>query len=43
VLGDDHPNTLGSASNLARDLHALGEHQAAREWEAFVERHRREP
>jgi hypothetical protein len=21
VLGDDHPNTLGSASNLARDLY----------------------
>ena len=25
VLGDDHPSTLTSASNLAADLHALGE------------------
>ena len=31
VLGDDHPDTLTSASNLARDLHALGEHQQARD------------
>jgi hypothetical protein len=29
VLGDDHPNTLTSAYNLARDLSALGEHQQA--------------
>jgi hypothetical protein len=25
VLGDDHPNTLTSANNLALDLRALGE------------------
>jgi hypothetical protein len=31
VLGEDHPNTLTSASNLAADLHALGEHAAARQ------------
>jgi hypothetical protein len=31
VLGDDHPNTLTSASNLAISLVKLGEHQAARE------------
>jgi hypothetical protein len=43
VLGDDHPSTLISASNLALDLYALGEHRAAREWDDFVRRHRREP
>jgi len=31
VLGEDHPDTLGSASSLAADLRALGETQAARE------------
>ena len=31
MLGDDHPNTLTSANNLAADLRNLGEHQAARE------------
>ena len=31
VLGEDHPGTLISASNLADDLRDLGEHQAARE------------
>jgi hypothetical protein len=31
VLGDDHPDTLGSAHNLAVDLRALGEHHQARE------------
>ena len=25
VLGDDHPHTLTSASNLADDLHSLGQ------------------
>jgi hypothetical protein len=30
VLGEDHPETLTSASRLAADLHALGEHQQAR-------------
>lgn len=28
---EDHPSTLTSAGNLAEDLYALGEHQAARE------------
>ena len=27
VLGDDHPDTLTSANNLATDLAALGEHE----------------
>ena len=31
MLGNDHPSTLTSASNLASDLRMLGEHQAARE------------
>jgi hypothetical protein len=31
VLGEDHPNTLQSASNLASDLRNLSEYQAARE------------
>ena len=31
MLGDDHPDTLASADNLAADLRNLGEHQAARE------------
>ena len=26
VLGDDHPDTLISANNLAADMRALGEH-----------------
>ena len=30
-LGDDHPDTLTSASNLAISLRAVREHQAARE------------
>jgi hypothetical protein len=30
ALGDDHPNTLTSASNLAATLAALGDLQAAR-------------
>jgi hypothetical protein len=30
VLGDNHPETLTSASRLAADLHALGEYQQAR-------------
>jgi hypothetical protein len=29
-LGEDHPDTLKSANNLARDLRALGEYQQAR-------------
>ncbi|WP_439384488.1 FxSxx-COOH system tetratricopeptide repeat protein [Amycolatopsis lexingtonensis] len=31
LLGDDHPETLTSATNLAGDLNALGKHQQARE------------
>ena len=31
MLGEDHPDTLVSASNLAIDLRDLGEHQAARD------------
>ena len=30
-LGDDHPDTLASANNLATDLRALGEYQQARD------------
>jgi hypothetical protein len=30
VLGDDHPETLTSAHNLASELAALGEYQQAR-------------
>jgi tetratricopeptide (TPR) repeat protein len=30
TLGEDHPDTLTSANNLARDLRALGEYQQAR-------------
>ncbi|MGH3770589.1 MAG: FxSxx-COOH system tetratricopeptide repeat protein [Pseudonocardiaceae bacterium] len=31
LLGDDHPDTLNSVSNLANDLRELGEHQRARQ------------
>ena len=31
MLGEDHPDTLISANNLAINLRNLGEHQAARE------------
>ena len=34
VLGEDHPDTLAWASNLAADLRALGDHQAAAELDA---------
>ena len=30
-MGEDHPQTLASASNLADHLRALGEHRAARD------------
>ena len=30
MLGEDHPDTLASANNLAIDLHALGEYEQAR-------------
>ncbi|MGH3768394.1 MAG: tetratricopeptide repeat protein [Pseudonocardiaceae bacterium] len=29
LLGEDHPDVLGSAHNLARDLHALGDYERA--------------
>jgi hypothetical protein len=31
VLGENHPDTLTSATNLAADLRALGEHEQARQ------------
>jgi hypothetical protein len=31
VLGEDHPDTLNSAHNLAADLSAVGHHEAARD------------
>ena len=31
MLGEDHPETLRSASNVANDLGNLGEYQAARD------------
>jgi Tetratricopeptide repeat len=33
LLGEDHPDVLGSTYNLARDLHALGEYKRARQVE----------
>ncbi|MFD7184972.1 tetratricopeptide repeat protein, partial [Streptomyces sp. NPDC059904] len=33
VLGEDHPDTLSTASNLAVDLSALGETEQARTME----------
>ena len=41
VLGADHPDTLGSANNLAEDLRRLGEYQAARELDEDTLAHRR--
>jgi hypothetical protein len=38
VLGENHPDTLTSATNLAADLRALGEHEQARELEEWVKR-----
>jgi hypothetical protein len=32
VLGDDHPDALISANNLAIDLDALGAGKQAQEW-----------
>jgi len=31
ILGEDHPDTLRSANNLAHDLRVLGEHERARQ------------
>jgi hypothetical protein len=36
VLGEDHPDTLTSASNLAADLRALGEHQQAYDLDEWI-------
>jgi ADP-ribose pyrophosphatase YjhB (NUDIX family) len=42
ILGEDHPHTLNSASNLANDLRELGEHQQARQLdEDTLSRYRR--
>jgi hypothetical protein len=42
VLGDDHPDTLRTASNLANDLADLGEVQAARDLDQdTLDRYRR--
>jgi hypothetical protein len=37
VLGEDHPDTLTSASNLALDLRELGKQDAGRESEGDAE------
>jgi hypothetical protein len=36
VLGEDHPDTLTWASNLARGLSALGEHTAAQQLDEWI-------
>jgi tetratricopeptide repeat protein len=36
VLGEDHPDTLDSATHLARNLHALGDTPQAHELEQWV-------
>jgi Tetratricopeptide repeat len=41
VLGDDHPHTLGSASNLASGLRALGHYEQARQLDEDTLAHRR--
>ncbi len=41
VLGEDHPDTLTSASNLAGDLRALGQHEAARQLDEDIRARRR--
>ena len=41
MLGEDHPDTLTSASNLAVDLRALGEEKAARELDHDTEMRRK--
>jgi hypothetical protein len=39
VLGDDHPDTLASASNLAADVRALGRDDEANQLEQWVRSH----
>ena len=41
VLGEDHPDTIKAAGDLAFDLRVLGEDQAARELEEDTEARRR--
>ncbi|MGQ0774368.1 MAG: tetratricopeptide repeat protein [Pseudonocardiales bacterium] len=41
MLGDDHPNTLKSANNLATDLRALGRDDEASRLEQWVRSQRR--
>ncbi|MDQ2883982.1 MAG: tetratricopeptide repeat protein [Actinomycetota bacterium] len=41
VLGEEHPHTLLSANNLADDLRALGQHEAARQLDEGTETRRR--
>ena len=41
VLGEGHPLTLISASNLAADLRALGQHEAAHQLDEDTETRRR--
>ncbi|MGH3940010.1 MAG: hypothetical protein ACRDTG_15540 [Pseudonocardiaceae bacterium] len=41
MLGDEHPDTLDSASNLALNLWELGQHKAARQLEEDTENRRR--
>lgn len=36
VLGEDHPDTLDSAGNLAADLHVLGRYEAARQLNEYA-------
>ena len=42
VFGVDHPHTLTSASNLARDLSNLGDYQHARDLEKEILARRRQ-
>jgi hypothetical protein len=41
ALGEDHPDALASANNLASDLHALGLDKEANELEEWVDSRRR--
>jgi hypothetical protein len=41
VSGEEHPATLTSASNLAADLRALGQHEAAHQLDEDTETRRR--
>jgi hypothetical protein len=41
VLGEDHPDTLTSANNLAVDLRKLGEYERARQLQEHIRSRRR--